>query len=104
MAIYEVAMPYASSWDLLDVIRSMPSVKSAPFVVTTPKKKELDEAVGKTTSTLEIAGQHADRRGLLKAVEKAAATTLSSRYVGYARDCPTASVLAGVPPSAQIRA
>jgi len=26
-------MPYGSSWDLLDVVRSMPSLRSLPFVI-----------------------------------------------------------------------
>jgi CheY-like chemotaxis protein len=75
VVIYDVAIPYASSWDLLDVIRKLPSVKSLPFVVTTPNKKELDEAVGRKTNTLEIAGQDTDLQRLLKAVEKAAGSS-----------------------------
>ena len=71
VVVYDVALPYASSWDLLEVIRTMPSLRSQPFVVTTRNKRKLDEAVGRT-STIEIAGQPDDLRRLLKAVEAAA--------------------------------
>ena len=74
VVVYDVAMPYASNWDLLDVIRQLPSVKSLPFVVTTPNKKELDAAVGSKTRTLPIGGRATDLTRLLKAVERAAST------------------------------
>jgi hypothetical protein len=64
--------PYASSWDLLDAIRADLSLKVQPFVVTTPNKKKLAAAVGKT-SALEIA-RKADLRRILKAVEAASRT------------------------------
>ena len=70
VVVYDVAMPYASSWDLLDAIRSDPSLTAQPFVVTTPNKKKLEEAVGET-SALELAGLTTDLRRILKAVEAA---------------------------------
>ncbi len=72
--VYDVAMPYLSSWDLLQAILRMPSMESTPFVVTTPNKKELDNAVGAKTPTLEIAGNPADLQRLLKAVTTAGAS------------------------------
>jgi len=39
----DVPMPYGSSWDLLDVIRSMPSLRSLPFVITTRNKRKLEQ-------------------------------------------------------------
>lgn len=68
VVVYDVPMPYASSWDLLEVIREMPSLQSQPFVITTRNKRKLEEAVGRT-SAIEIAGQFDDLRRLLKAVE-----------------------------------
>jgi CheY-like chemotaxis protein len=42
VVIYDVGMPYASSWDLLEVIRaSSPALQSQPFVITTPNKRKL---------------------------------------------------------------
>jgi CheY-like chemotaxis protein len=73
VVVYDVAMPYASNWDLLDAIRQLPSVASLPFVVTTPNKRELHAAVGRTR-TLAIGGRATDLTRLLKAVEKAAST------------------------------
>ncbi len=74
VVVYDVAMPYLSSWDLLQAILRMPSMESRPFVVTTPNKKELDNAVGAKTPTLEIAGNPADLQRLLKAVTAASAS------------------------------
>jgi CheY-like chemotaxis protein len=67
VVVYEVGTPYASSWDLLDVIRCDPSLKTQAFVVTTPSKKKLEEAVGET-SALELAGP-TDLPRILQAVE-----------------------------------
>jgi hypothetical protein len=63
-------MPYPSSWDLLDVIRASPALQSQAFVITTPNKTKLEQAVGPTTA-IEIAGHAEDLRRLLKAVERA---------------------------------
>jgi len=71
VVVYDVGMPYACSWDLLDAIRSDPSLKAQPFVVTTPNKKKLREAAVGATSALELAGLTTDLRRILKAVETA---------------------------------
>ena len=70
--IYDVGMPYPSSWDLLEVIRTAPALLSQPFVITTPNKRKLEQAVG-PTSAFEIGGPDSDLRRVLKAVEAAAA-------------------------------
>ena len=70
VVIYDVGMPYASSWDLLEVIRTSPALQSQPFVITTPNKRKLEEAVG-LTSALEIGGREEDLRRVSKAVEAA---------------------------------
>jgi len=70
VVIYDVGMPYASSWDLLEVIRASPALQSQPFVITTPNKRKLEEAVG-ATSALEIGGREEDLRRVSKAVEAA---------------------------------
>lgn len=71
VVIYDVGMPYPSSWDLLEAIRTSPVLRSQPFVITTPNKRKLDQAVG-ATSAIEI-GLDTDLRRVLKAVEAAAA-------------------------------
>jgi CheY-like chemotaxis protein len=70
--VYDVALPYLSSWDFLGVIREMPSMKVHKFVITTPNKKELDHAVSQRTSALELTGRRSDMERLLKAVQKTA--------------------------------
>jgi CheY-like chemotaxis protein len=70
VVIYDVGMPYASSWDLLEVIRTSPALVSQPFVITTPNKRKLEQAVGPTPA-FEIGGRDADLRRVLKAVEEA---------------------------------
>ena len=70
VVIYDVGMPYASSWDLLEVIRTSPPLQSQPFVITTPNKRKLEEAVG-LTSALEIGGREEDLRRVSKALEAA---------------------------------
>ena len=70
VVVYDLPMPYASSWDLLDVIRATPSLHSQPFVITTRNKRKLEQVVGRT-SAVEIAGEPEDLRRLLKAVETA---------------------------------
>jgi CheY-like chemotaxis protein len=71
VVIYDVGMPYSSSWDLLEVIRSAPALQSQPFVITTPNKRKLEQAVG-PTSAFEIGGRDSELRRVLKAVEAAA--------------------------------
>ena len=72
VVIYDVGMPYSSSWDLLEVIRTAPALQSQPFVITTPNKRKLEQAVG-PTSAFEIGGPDSeDLRRVLKAVEAAA--------------------------------
>ena len=70
VVIYDVGMPYASSWDLLEVIRTSAALQSQPFVITTPNKRKLEAAVG-STSALEISGRERDLRRVSKAVEVA---------------------------------
>ena len=69
VVIYDVGMPYASSWDLCEAIRMSPALQSQPFVITTPNKRKLEHAVG-STSAIEI-GLDTDLRRMLKAVEAA---------------------------------
>jgi CheY-like chemotaxis protein len=75
VVVYDVAMPYASSWDLIEVIRANHALQSQAFVLTTANKKMLEEAIGARTPALEIAGETRDLRRVLKAVETARTKT-----------------------------
>ena len=70
VVVYDVGMPYTSSWDLLEVIRTSPALQSQPFVITTPNKRKCEQAAG-PTSAFEIGGRDEDLRRVLKAVERA---------------------------------
>ena len=70
VVIYDVGMPYASSWDLMEAIRASPALQRQPFVITTPNKRKLELAVG-STSAIEIGGRDTDLRRVLKAVDAA---------------------------------
>ena len=72
VVIYDVALPYFSSWDLLAAIRELPSMEFQKFIVTTPNKKQLDRAVKRPTPAIELTGQRVDMERLLKVVEDAA--------------------------------
>ena len=72
VVIYDVGMPYTSSWDLLEVIRASSALQSQAFVITTPNKRKLEAAVG-PTSALEIAGRESDLRRVSKAIDAAGA-------------------------------
>lgn len=49
VVVYDVAMPYESSWDLLEVIRASRALMRQPFVITTPNKRKLERA-GRTNT------------------------------------------------------
>jgi CheY-like chemotaxis protein len=70
VVVYDVAMPYDSNWDLLDVIRQQPALAGIPFVLTTINKVALDSVVG-TTEALQMTGQPADLAALLAAIDTA---------------------------------
>jgi CheY-like chemotaxis protein len=72
VVVYDVAMPYVSSWDLLGVVREMPLMKTQKFVVTSPNKRELDHAVGQKTSVVELTGRRSDLERLLRVVQRVA--------------------------------
>ena len=44
--VYDIAMPYESNWDFLDVIRQLPALAGIPFVLTTINKVALESVVG----------------------------------------------------------
>jgi CheY-like chemotaxis protein len=68
--VFDVAMPYESNWDFLEVIQMLPSLAGLPFVVTTANKLALEDLVG-GTNALQIVGKPSDLNALLSAVESA---------------------------------
>jgi CheY-like chemotaxis protein len=70
VVVYDVAMPYESSWDFLDVIRQQPALAGIPFVLTTNNKAALESVVG-TTEALQMMGKPAELTALLGAIDTA---------------------------------
>ena len=68
--VYDLAMPYESNWEFLDVIRLLPALAGIPFVLTTDNKVALEAVVG-TTEVLQITGKPDDRHELLRAIDTA---------------------------------
>jgi CheY-like chemotaxis protein len=70
VVVYDVAMPYESNWDFLDVIRQQPALAGIPFVLTTTNKVALESVVG-TTEALQMTAKPAERAALLAAIDTA---------------------------------
>jgi CheY-like chemotaxis protein len=68
--VYDIAMPYESNWDFLDVIRQLPALAGIPFVLTTINKVALESVVG-TTEALQVIGKPTDLTELLRAIDTA---------------------------------
>ena len=58
--VYDLAMPYESNWDFLDVIRLLPALAGIPFVLTTDNKVALEAVVGTTEVLQSPASQMTD--------------------------------------------
>src|SRR6476620_3664421 len=61
--VYDLAMPYESAWDFLEMMRLLPAVASIPFVLTTNNKAALDSVVG-PTQAVQVIGTPGDRHEL----------------------------------------
>ena len=67
VVVYDIGMPYESSWDLMEAVRTGPKVAAQPFVLTTPNRRKLTLAVG-PKDVIEISDQQRDLGILLDAV------------------------------------
>jgi len=68
--VFDVAMPYESNWDFLEVLRILPGLQGIPIVVTTANKKALESLVGRTTA-MQIIGKPKDLSELQHLVDTA---------------------------------
>jgi len=73
VVVYDVALPFAASWDLLEVIRMGAGLGTVPFIVTTTNRAALDGAVHKNTGAFEVTGTPENLSELLALVRDAAA-------------------------------
>jgi CheY-like chemotaxis protein len=68
--VFDIAMPYESNWDFLEVIRLLPGLAGIPMVVTTANKAALEDLVG-ATDALQIIGKPPDLNVLLGRIDTA---------------------------------
>ena len=67
--IYDVSLPYAENWTFLRLVQDTTAVKGRAFIVTTPNKAALEEAVG-DTGAIELLGKPYDLEQLFAAVRR----------------------------------
>ena len=89
VVVYDIGMPYESSWDLMEVIRTSPTLHAQPFVLTTPNRRKLREAVGATDPIdLFLAGPRSDGHAhvvaerLVRATDATLAAGIRRGYAG----------------------
>src|SRR5919108_385699 len=58
VVIYDIAVPYESSWTFFQTLRKLPEAAQRKFVITTVNKRAMEERVGKT-DVIEIVGGRA---------------------------------------------
>ncbi len=68
--VFDIAMPYESNWDFLEVLQLMPSVVGLPFVLTTANTAVLEQLVGPNTA-MQIQGKPDDLNAMLRAIDAA---------------------------------
>ena len=66
--VFDIAMPYESNWDFLEVVRLLPKLQGIPIVVTTSNKVALESLVG-PTSAMQIIGKLSDLGALQRLVD-----------------------------------
>ena len=66
--VFDIAMPYESNWDSLEVVRMLPKLQGIPIVVTTSNKVALESLVG-PTSAMQIIGKPSDLGALQRLVD-----------------------------------
>ncbi len=67
--IYDVSLPYAENWTFLRLVQDTEAARGRHFIVTTPNKRALEEAVG-DTGAIELLGKPYDLDQLLAAVRR----------------------------------
>ncbi len=66
--VFDIAMPYESNWDFLEVVRMLPKLQGIPIIITTSNKTALESLVGPTTA-MQIIGKPHDLSALQKLVD-----------------------------------
>ena len=67
--IYDVSLPYAENWTFLRLVQDTAAAKGRYFIVTTPNRDALEEAVG-DTGAIELLGKPYDLDQIFAAVRR----------------------------------
>jgi len=70
VVIYDVSLPYAENWTFFKLIRDTQAAHGRTFIITTPNKHALQEAVGEA-DVLELVGKPYDLQTILDRVAAA---------------------------------
>jgi len=70
VVIYDVSLPYAENWTFFKLIRDTQAAQGREFIVTTPNKRALEEAIG-GAEAVELVGKPYDLQTILDRVATA---------------------------------
>ena len=70
MLVWDLAIPYAENWALLERVRRSDGARDRAFVLTTFNKDALESIVGETPA-IELVGAPADLAAIVAAVRRA---------------------------------
>jgi len=68
--VFDVATPYESNWDFLELLRLLPGLKGVSIIATTGNKRDLEALVG-PTDAVQCLGTSDDVTLLVRVIEKA---------------------------------
>jgi CheY-like chemotaxis protein len=71
VVIYDIAVPYETSWTFFQTLRKLPECQNRKFIVTTVNKRVMEERVGKTDVIEIVGGRAQDFEPTLEAVKEA---------------------------------
>jgi len=71
VVVYDVAPPYDQNWRLFQHVRSLESMKTRTFVITSTNPKHLERLVGRDDRIYEIVGRPLDLDAVVTAVKEA---------------------------------
>lgn len=70
VVIYDVSVPYAENWTFFKLVRDTQVAQGRRFIVTTPNKRALEEAIGESP-VVELVGKPYDLQTILERVAAA---------------------------------